>query len=223
MRIQKVMRALRIALALVAVSAASVVRADFIATTELLGANETPPTGSLAAGTASVFFNAAADTLTYQVEFAGLEAPATMAHIHFGDPGVAGPVLFAFTNQGPPAATSGAFMGILTAADLHPDPGAGITTFAQAVAAIETGHTYANLHSGVFPGGEIRGQLQAISGAVPEPASVVMFATGTLASWVCWWYRRRRSGGCGTSGAGPALRTWTETLGRETSPNPVTA
>jgi hypothetical protein len=217
------MRALRIALALVAVSAASVVRADFIATTELRGANETPPTGSPAVGTASVFFNAAANTLTYQVAFAGLEGPATMAHIHFGDLGVAGPVLFAFTNQRPPAATSGAFTGILTAADLNPDPAAGITTFAQAVVAIEMGHTYANLHSAAFPGGEIRGQLQPISVGVPEPSSLVMGVTGALASWVWWRYRRRRLGGCGTFGAGPALRTWSEALGRATSPNPVTA
>ena len=38
------------------------------------------------------------------------------------------------------------------------------------------GQTYLNIHSSQFPGGEIRGQLQAI----PEPATLLLLGTGLL-------------------------------------------
>ena len=88
---------------------------------------------------ATFTYSSAAQDLTYSVTFQNLIAPATVSHIHFGPPGVAGPVILPLTNVGPPAATSGMFSGILTAADLNPDPAGGINTFAEAIAAIEAG------------------------------------------------------------------------------------
>ena len=52
---------------------------------------------------------------------------------------------------------------------------------------LETGQTYVNIHDAVFPGGEIRGQLQM----VPEPASLAM---GVLAAGGMVWVIRRQRG-----------------------------
>ena len=52
---------------------------------------------------------------------------------------------------------------MVTAADLQPQPAAGVTTFADAVQAILSGRTYINVHTQQNPNGEIRGQLGPIS------------------------------------------------------------
>jgi len=148
-------------------------RADFVAEAILNAAQETPPTGSPGTGMAIFTYSSAAQDLTYSVTFQNLIAPATVSHIHFGPPGVAGPIILPLTNAGPPAATSGMFGGTLTAADLNPDPAGGINTFADAIAAIGAGDTYINVHSSQFPAGEIRGQINL----TPEPATMGLVAT----------------------------------------------
>lgn len=185
------MSALRVASVLVALTFTPAVRADFIAMTTLTGSQETPPTGSPGMGGATVSFTAAANTLSYAVTFTGLTAAATAAHIHVGPPGVAGPIILPFTAPGPPAAPSGAFAGTLTAADLMPSPANGITTFADAINAIQAGNTYVNIHTGTFPNGEIRGQLVVTAGAVPAPGALVLAGTGALTGLGYGWRRRR--------------------------------
>ncbi|MGA9922556.1 MAG: CHRD domain-containing protein, partial [Isosphaeraceae bacterium] len=136
-------------------------------------------------GTGSVLFNSATDTLTVALAFIGLTSPTAIpagvpgaAHIHFGNPGVEGPILFPFiepnANNFPLDVTSGTYVTTLTAASLIPDPADGINTFAEAVNAIEAGHTYFNIHTVAFPGGEIRGQITVI----PEPASLTLLTLG---------------------------------------------
>jgi hypothetical protein len=162
-------------------------RADFLAEAILDSAQETPPNSSPGTGMAIFNYSSTAQDLTYSVSFQNLLAPATVSHIHFAPPGVAGPVILPLTNAGPPSATSGTFSGTLTALDLNPDPAGGINSFADAIAAIEAGDTYINVHSTQFPGGEIRGQINL----APEPATLGMVAgilsLGFLAR------RRRRS------------------------------
>ena len=51
--------------------------------------------------------------------------------------------------------------GTLVTDDLSPQPGLGIETFADAVAAIREGRTYVNVHTVANPGGEIRGAIEA--------------------------------------------------------------
>jgi hypothetical protein len=165
-------------------------RADFIAHATLTGDGESNSPGK---GFGTVVFSSASDTLAVSLSFSGLTSPTKTppgvpgpAHIHFGRPGVEGPILFPFLTF-PTGVTSGTFATTLTAANLIPDPTAGVDTFAQAVAAIQTGDTYFNIHTSAFPGGEIRGQLST----VPESSTLLMVLLGLGVSAL---YLRRRGG-----------------------------
>ncbi|MCU1252286.1 MAG: sorting protein, partial [Edaphobacter sp.] len=48
------------------------------------------------------------------------------------------------------------------------------------IAALNSGNTYANIHTTNFPGGEIRGQIVSL---VPEPSSLLLFGTGLIAAF----------------------------------------
>jgi hypothetical protein len=179
------MRKLLVVVALVGVlmSAPAMARADFIFVTPLSGAGENPPTSSPAIGLATFRLLSSLTEIDFTIKFgldAGgppLTAPVAAGHIHFGTPGTNGPVILPFPNL-PTGTTSGTFSGVLTAANLT--PAGPIHTFADAVAALEAGNTYTNLHTSNFPGGEIRGQNPALAAPVPEPSSVVLLGVGAL-------------------------------------------
>ena len=153
---------------------ATIARADFTATAVLLGANERPnPTNSPGLGFATITFETAKDDILYMVTFSGLSAPATASHIHIGSASVAGPIVLPFTDMGPPAATSGTFSGVLTNVDIINSATSGLTDVSQIAAQILAGNAYVNIHTSVFPAGEIRGQL-----SVPEPASLALLSMG---------------------------------------------
>lgn len=155
----------------------SAARADFIATATLTGSQEVPPNTSPATGSASLVYETATNEISYVVSFTGLTTGLTNAHIHFGAAGVAGPVILPFSNL-PLGQTSGILAGVLTSADFV--AAGGLTTFAQAVQAIQAGNTYVNIHTSTFPGGEIRGQLVTLQ-VVPEPSSFALLAAGCAA------------------------------------------
>ena len=153
-------------------------RSDFIATATLTGDGESPSTGT---GHGTVTFSTAADTLTVLLTFSGLTSPTEIppgvpgaAHIHFGTPRCRGSDPLPLPRAFPTGVTSGSYSTTLTAANLMPDPADGINTFADAVNAIEAGHTYFNIHTVAFPGGEIAGQITV----VPEPASLTLLTLG---------------------------------------------
>lgn len=114
--------------------------------TDLAGTQEVPPTPSGATGAGTVVLNPAETQITVSLEFDALGTAATAAHIHGpAGPGVNAPVLFPLA--GVPAATSGAVAQ---------------QTFAVSPAQVtdlKNGLWYFNVHSGGFPGGEIRGQI----------------------------------------------------------------
>lgn len=139
--------------------------------TGLFGAQEVPPKTSAASGEfLATFTEGVADAFDFDLTInvpAGVEIE--QAHIHVGDIGVNGPIIFFLcTDLGnAPAGTivplceniNGVISvtGTLTANELQ--AAGGIGDFAGAVAAIQTGGTYINAHSVVNPGGEIRGQV----------------------------------------------------------------
>ncbi len=177
---RKVLLALAFAVALVPLP--STARADLIFVTQLSGAGENPPTTSPALGVATFTLKSTLTEIDFNISFgvdAGsspLTSALTAGHIHFGVPGMNGPVILPFPNL-PTGMTSGTFSGALTAANLT--PAGSIMTFADAVAALEAGNTYTNLHTMNFPGGEIRGQNPAAA-PVPELSSLTLLGVGLL-------------------------------------------
>lgn len=145
----------------------------------LSGNQEVPRAQNNASGTGSVLISQDLSTLTVTVDFDGLN-DTTAAHIHLGEPGENGPVLFAIA-QG--AFTSPIEID-LTEADLMTAPDQGIDNFTDAVGALISGRAYFNLHTDAQPTGALRGQIgpssfsSRLSGWAEVP-SVTTAATGT--------------------------------------------
>ncbi len=157
-----------------ALLAAPVIRADdnegvsFEA--ELSGAQEVPMTATEATGEATFVLSADGTSIHFVLEVEDINN-VIAAHIHLGAPGVNGPVV-AFL-YGPTAPGGGPIegkiaSGTITAANLV-GPLAG-HPLSDLVAAMNSGNTYANVHTndgvnpintgpGDFPAGEIRGQI----------------------------------------------------------------
>ena len=107
--------------------------------------------------------------ITYRLSYSGLEGTVTQAHIHLGGARQSGGIsVFLCTNLGngpagtqacPPAPAT--VTGTIRPADVIGPAGQGIAAqeFAELVAAIRAGVTYVNVHSTLYPPGEIRGQL----------------------------------------------------------------
>jgi len=166
----------------------AVAKADqLVFTTTLTGAQEVPPTPSPGIGSALVTLDTATNMLTVNVSFAGLVSPTIASHIHCcAGPGVIAMVATAVpTFPGfPLGVTTGTYLQTfdLTLASTY-NPAfitahGGTVAGAQAafIAGLTSGQTYFNIHTSQFPGGEIRGQLQA----VPEPASLLLLTTGII-------------------------------------------
>lgn len=112
---------------------------------DLNGAQENPPVVTPASGTGSFTLNDAETQLTIHVEFSGLLAPQSGAHIH-----------------GP--AAPGTNAGVIFPLPLGSPVDAVWNIPAAHVANLKNGLLYVNIHSQLHPGGEIRGQIVA---AVP--------------------------------------------------------
>lgn len=137
----------------------------------LSGYEETPATISTkGTGEFEARLNESETQLTYELEYSGLEGTVTMAHVHFGAPGLSGGVIFWLCTtpavsapSGTPTCPSpgGKVTGTITAAQIVGPAGQGIAPgeFAEAIRAMRAGATYVNVHSSLYPGGEIRGQV----------------------------------------------------------------
>jgi len=155
--------------------------------TILSGANEVPAVASPGAGTAVVVLDPTAQTLQVVASFFGLTTPDTAAHIHCCAPlgtnaGVATTVP-AFPGF-PLGATSGTYISpvfdltqslIYNPAFITMQGGLSQAE-AALIAGIENDQTYFNIHTTMFPNGEIRGQLDPL-GSVPEPTTLLLWGS----------------------------------------------
>ena len=135
-------------------------------TASLNGYQEVPAVSSSGAGTFTAKVSQGDDSIPWTLSYSDLQGSVTQAHIHFGQPDVNGGIsVFLCTNLGngpagtqpcpPPPAT---ISGTITAADVIGPTGQGIAAgeLGELLAAIRSGVTYANVHSNLFPTGEIR-------------------------------------------------------------------
>ena len=154
---------------LFAVLSASVVHAvGFTAT--LSGSNEVPPNASTNVGTTRVNVDPASNTISWVTTSSVPLASVTGHHIHQGVAGVNGPVVVNF---------SGAYSGSVVNTTVAPQILASPTSF------------YVNLHTGAFPGGEIRAQLFADPIITPTLSTPVLIALAlALAGFAAFLFRR---------------------------------
>ena len=109
--------------------------------------------------------NPACDELTYELQYSGLEGGNTLfAHVHLGQMGTTGGVMFFLCGGGGQAAcpnTAATVTGTVTAANIIGPAGQGVAPgeFQEAIDAMRDGAAYANVHTTVYPSGEIRGQI----------------------------------------------------------------
>jgi hypothetical protein len=169
--------------------------AVFEYTAGLSGANEPPtPTASPGTGFADVFFNDVAMTLEVKVGFSGLVGTTTASHIHAptaapgsGSAGVA-TTTPTFPNF-PLGVTSGTYdqtLDLTSLSSYNPafvTANGGTATGAEAalVNALNAGKSYLNIHTTLFPSGEISGYLAP----VPDQATTGALLGGALCLMVC--------------------------------------
>jgi hypothetical protein len=94
----------------------------------------------------------------------GLTGTFAAAHFHCGRPGENGPIVFGLVNPGPLEFDGQRIRGTLTnadytGADCSEVIGRPVNNIVSLAFAMRDGLIYANVHSDVFPAGEIRGQM----------------------------------------------------------------
>jgi hypothetical protein len=167
---------------------------------QLEGGNEVPPAASPGTGTGYVEIDTVLNTMRLEVSFMNLLGLTTAAHIHCctpptGNAGVATqvPSFVGF----PLGVTSGTYVQVFDMSLLSSwnpafvalQGGTALSAFDALVTAMLAGQAYLNVHTNMFPGGEIRGTLLQRQ-KVPEPATLVLMLTALSALLIM---RRRRT------------------------------
>jgi CHRD domain len=129
---------------------------------------ENPVTGgtdTAASGRVHASFDDAFTELRVNLRIENLTGNFTAAHFHCGRPGENGPVAFGMVGPGPLVFDGMGIEGTLTnldytGADCVEVVGRPINNLVSLAFAMRDGLVYANVHSDVFPAGEIRGQME---------------------------------------------------------------
>lgn len=125
-------------------------------------AQEVPANASLGTGSATMTLDDVSNQLDWNIVFSGLTGDATAAHFH----GPAAPGVNAGVQV-----NIGAISGLTS-------PMIGSTTITDTQEAdLLAGLWYINIHTAMYPGGEIRGQVQV----VPVPAAIWLLGSGLVA------------------------------------------
>ena len=142
----------------------------FVVRAELIGLQEVPAVSTPAHGSFRAVVDTVANTITYRLTYDALEGTVTQSHVHFGQRNVNGGISFFLCSNlpSPPPGTQACptppaeVFGVITPENVIGPAGQGIppAAFAEIAAAMDDGFAYANVHSTLAPGGEIRGQLR---------------------------------------------------------------
>ena len=135
--------------------------------TKLDGYQELPTLSSAASGSFKI--RVRSDGLHYTLRYSGFTTPVLQAHIHFGRTAMPNGGIIAFLCGPQPAAGDkpvcpqgqGTVEGVIDAADIIGPAAQGIapTELTEVIRALRKSAVYANVHSGQYPGGEIRGNI----------------------------------------------------------------
>jgi hypothetical protein len=125
------------------------------------------PIASAGTGTFEASIDDEAQTISYTLTYSGLTAPATVAHIHFGNRAQNGGVVaFLCGGGGQAPCPAGTGSEATVTGTIAPgnvvgpaSQGIGPGDFQKLVDALRAGVAYANVHDATFPTGEIRGQI----------------------------------------------------------------
>src|SRR5262249_27141788 len=142
----------------------------------LTGYEETPAAVSTAArGQFSAVISDDGQTIRYRETYSGLQGKVTQSHIHVGQLSITGSVVIFLcqtasnpdpTGLAPQCPQEGTVEGTITSANVIAGSQApqqlGAGDLAAVVTAIRAGATYANVHTDLSPGGEIRGQIRTV-------------------------------------------------------------
>lgn len=144
----------------------------------LRGYSEVPALSTTGTGEFKATIDPLDTQLTYELQYSGLTAPVTQAHIHLGVRSTNGGIMIwlcgTASNPGPTGTPVCPQEGTVTrtvfASDVVGPAGQGLSAgeFAEALQAIRSEVTYANVHSTSFTGGEIRGQIRPGHGSPPD-------------------------------------------------------
>jgi hypothetical protein len=115
------------------------------------------------------------ETIRYRETFSRLQGTITQSHIHVGQLSIGGSVVIFLcqtatnpdpTGLAPQCPQEGTVTGVITAANVIAGSQApqqlAAGDLAAVVTAIRAGATYANVHTNLSPGGEIRGQIRTV-------------------------------------------------------------
>jgi CHRD domain len=138
---------------------------------DLSGYDENLTLSSPATGSLDVRISKDGNSLKYTLSYEGFVNKVRFSHIHLGKPAINGGIMvFLCTNEAPPPGApvppscplgGGTVNGEVMAADVIGPSGQGIAAgeFGEFIAALLAEASYGNIHTDVFPGGEIRGQI----------------------------------------------------------------
>ena len=125
----------------------------------LKGTEEIPPNNSTATG--QLWLEASDSHVEYRLNVTGLDN-VMAAHIHLGESGKNGDPIVTLFHSGPTGQIDGTLIrGSITSSDFQgPMSSKSIDEFMKKVMRSQT---YVNIHTGLFPDGEIRGEISAES------------------------------------------------------------
>lgn len=136
----------------------------------LIGYEEVPAVSTVANAEFRADPSPYGNQVNWELTYRGLEGNITQSHIHFGQRGVnGGIVVFLCSNLGngpagtqPCPASPATIRGTFSSGDVGTGAaaqGIGAGEFAELLRAMRAGTTYVNVHSTIWPGGEVRSQI----------------------------------------------------------------